>query len=149
MAVRDVALQLLGVSLFLFPLAAIQWDFTGRNANRRAFPSQPGGHRWRLELYSNHADIEKAMNDVANVPFAFKRVKSARGELGERHPERAWSLPRIELDLDVVDPFAEETLVGLFGSDYSVRFVSGDEAVIDPEHANRIRLRAIRHEPKR
>lgn len=142
---RNVLLQLLAVAMVLLPLAAVQWDLTGRRPGRRLASTESVGHRWRLELYSNHSDIEDAMNNVADIPFAFKRVRSARGELAERHPERAWSLPRIELEVDVADPFSEEVLVGLFGPSHSVRFVSGSEAVIDPDRAGRIRVRAIQH----
>ncbi len=142
---RGVLLQILGVILVLLPLAAIQWDLTGRRATRRSSAVDSQRHRWRLELYSNHADIEQAMNSVADIPFAFKRVRSARGELAQQHPERAWSLPRIELEVDVEDPFSTDALVGLFGPEHSVRFVSGNEAVVDPEQAGRIRIKAIRH----
>ncbi len=142
---RGVLLQIVGVALMLLPLAAIQWNLTGDRATRRSSGAEQSGQRWRLELYSNHADIEQAMNGVADIPFAFKRVRSARGELASQHPERAWSLPRIELEVDVEDPFSAEALVGLFGPEHSVRFVSGNEAVVDPRHAGRIRIKAIQH----
>ncbi len=146
---RNALLQVLGVVLMLLPLAAIQWDLTGKRSGRRSSTLEGQGHRWRLELYSNHSDIEQAMNGVADIPFAFKRVRSARGELASQHPERAWSLPRIELEVDVEDPFSADALIGLFGPEHSVRFVSGNEAVIDPENAGRIRVKAIRHRQRK
>ena len=139
---RETLTQLLGLLFLVLPLAAIQWNL-GRSRRRGAGPNPGGQRRWRLEIYSSHAIVDNVLVDAADIPFAVKRVQSARGELAQTAGANAWTLPRLELEIDVEDPFAAEIVSGLFGSDHYVRFVSGNEAVIDLPDNPRLRLRAL------
>lgn len=139
---RDTSMQLLGLLVLVLPLVAIQWNVTGR---RRRVPllSPRGQARWRLEIYSNSDDVDGVLVDRADIPFPVKQVRSARGELARTATVNAWSLPRIELEIDVDDPYTEEVVTGLFGPEHHVRFVSGNEAMVDVAGPLRLRLRAL------
>lgn len=141
---RDTSMQLLGLIFLVLPLVAIQWNLAGR---RRRVPllSPRGQTRWRLEIYSNSADVDGVLVERADIPFPVKQVRSARGELAKTATANAWSLPRLELEIDVDDPFTEEVVTGLFGPEHYVRFVSGNEAMIDVVGPVRLRLRALPH----
>lgn len=139
---HDSSMQLLGLLTLVLPLVAIQWNLTGRR--RRAPLLSPRAQaRWRLEIYSNSDDLDGVLVDRADIPFPVKQVRSARGELAKTATANAWSLPRLELDLDVDDPYTEEVVTGLFGPEHHVRFVSGNEAMIDVPGPVRLRLRAL------
>jgi len=139
---RETLTQLLGLLLLVLPLAAIQWNL-GRSRRGGAGLNPGRQPRWRLEIYSSHANVENVLVDRADIPFAVKRVQSARGRLAETAGANAWKLPRLELEVDVEDPFADEIVSGLFGSDHFVRFVSGNEAMIDLPDNPRLRVRAL------
>ncbi len=140
---RDTLMQLLGLILLVLPLVAIQWNLSGRRDRRVPLlsPRQPA--RWRLEIYSNADDVQHALVDRADIPFPVKQVRSARGELAQTAGPNAWALPRLELEVDVDDPYTVEVVTGLFGPDHFVRFVSGNEAVIDVPGPARLRVRAL------
>lgn len=146
MDIRTVLLELLALAVVLLPLVAIKWNLSGgpraRRQSRVLAPENPR-LRWRLEIYSTDADVLSALVDPADVPFPVKRVRTAKADRAEREPETAWALPRVELDVEVNDPLADETLAGLFGQDHRVRFVTGNEAVIDTR-SRRLRVRALR-----
>lgn len=135
--------QMLGILIFVVPLVAIQWNLAGNRKNRVPGFLDAKTHRWRLELYSNDADIAEHLADRADIPFPIKEVKSARGRLAERPGSNVWALPRIEFDVDVDDPLTDDALSGLFGPDHQVRFVTGNEAVVDARGNRRVRLRAL------
>lgn len=139
---RETSMQLLGLLFLVLPLAAIQWNLGGsRRRSGAADPSEQ--RRWRLEIYSNKADIGNVLADRADIPFPVKQVQSARGQLALTAGANAWTLPRLELEIDVEDPFTDEIVSGLFGPDHHVRFVSGNEAMLDvPDHP-RLRVRAL------
>ena len=140
---RETLVQLIGLLFLLLPLAAVQWNLAGRRRERTPLLSPKKQKRWRLEIYSNRDDAETALVDRADIPFPIKQVRSARGELAQSAGANAWSLPRLELELDVDDPFTDEVMSGLFGSDHLVRFVSGNEAVVDAGVRSRLRIRAL------
>lgn len=140
----DYVVQLAGVLVLLLPLIAIQWNLAGnrhRNQRRLVLPKEQ--QRWRLELYSNDEGAEAAIVDRADIPFPVKHVQSAKGALAKQKNVNAWALPRIELEVNVEDPFADEVLSGLFGIEHHVRFVTGNEAMIDARGDRRVRLRAV------
>lgn len=139
---RDTLMQLLGLVFLVLPLVAIQWNLTGR---RRRVPllSPRQQARWRLEIYSNSDGVDEALVDRADIPFPVKQVRSARGELAQTAGTNAWSLPRLELEIDVDDPYTDEVVTGLFGPEHQVRFVSGHEAMIDVPGPVRLRIRAL------
>lgn len=139
----DVAIQLLALAVLVLPLVAVQWNLAGNKRRRRRVVVPPSQRRWRLEIYSNHEEAERALVDRADIPFPVKQVQSAKGELAKTARNRAWALPRLELEVDVDDPFTDGALSGLFGVDHHVRFVSGDEAVLDAGDGIRVRVRAI------
>ncbi len=141
---RDISTQLVGLLILVIPLLAIQWNLAGV-AKRRPTILAPGtaDSRWRLEIYSNQDDVLTALADPADVPFPVKRVRSAKAAQASFSPEKAWTLPRVELDVEVSDPFADDSLSGLLGVDHRVRFVTGNEAVIDAR-LRRLRIRAFR-----
>ena len=99
--------------------------------------------KWRLELYANDELDDDAIVDRADIPFPIKQVRSAKGELALRRAENVWALPRIEFEVDVDDPFTDDVLSGLFGIGHHVRFVTGNEAVVDTRHRQRIRIKAL------
>jgi hypothetical protein len=136
--------QLIGLLVMVLPLVAIQWNLAGdgRRRSKLLTPQNPRS-RWRLEIYSNADDISSAMVELADVPFPVKRVRSLKAAQAQQEPEEAWALPRIELDVDVADPFADEALAGLLGAGHRLRFVTGNEAVIDTR-PGRLRIRALR-----
>lgn len=140
--VRDISMQLLGLLFLVLPLAAIQWNLT-RRSRRVPLLSPRGQARWRLEIYSNSDDVDHVLVDRADIPFPVKQVRSARGELAKTAMGNAWSLPSLELEIDVDDPYTEEVVTGLFGPEHNVRFVSGNEAMIDVAGPVRLRLRAL------
>lgn len=140
-------IQVTGLLVLVAPLVVIQWDLDNTGGGSGSGP-RPGPRRrrhqwpWRLELYSNHDDITPALIDEADVPFPARRVRSSKAEQARFSPSTAWARPRVELDVDVVDPFSDEVLHGLLGHGNRVRFVSGNEAVVDTSHG-RIRIRAV------
>lgn len=139
---RDPSMQVLGLLFLVLPLVAIQWNLSGR---RRRMPllSPRQQARWRLEIYSNADDVDATLVDRADIPFPVKQVRSARGELAQVGGVNAWTLPRIELEIDVDDPYTDDVVTGLFGPDHHVRFVSGNEAMVDVGGSIRLRLRAL------
>ncbi len=139
---RETLVQLLGLLFLVLPLIAIQWNLSGKR--RRVPLLQPRRQaRWRLEIYSNGDDVEQALVDRSDIPFPVKQVRSARGQLAQSAGANAWSLPRLELEIDVDDPYTDEVVTGLFGPEHHVRFVSGNEAMIDVPGSARLRIRAL------
>lgn len=140
----DWLIQLSGLAVLVLPLVAIQWNLAGnrRRAPRRLL-SPKEQQRWRLEIYSNQNEAEDSLVDLSDIPFPVKWVRSAKGELARKGGRNVWSLPRLELEVSVADPFTDEALSGLFGVDHYVRFVSGNEAVIDTRNDCRLRVRAL------
>jgi hypothetical protein len=142
--VRQILVELLGVLALMMPVIAVKWNLAGQTRKRSSLLAPESTRmRWRLEIYSNDDDALSALVDPADVPFPVKRVRSAKADLAAMEPERAWTLPRIELDVEVADPLADESLAGLFGADHRVRFVTGNEAVVDTR-TKRLRVRAFR-----
>ncbi len=140
---REILVQIMGLVFLIIPIVAIQWNLAGGKRKRSligAFAKQP---RWRLEIYSNSAGAENALVDTADIPFPVKQVRSARGELAQSGTASVWALPQMELEVDVEDPFAAEVMEGMFGVDHRVRFVTGNEAVVDTASNQRLRLRAL------
>ncbi len=139
----DVVLQLTGLAVLIVPLLAIQWNLAGRPGRRSRLAPPREQQRWRLELYANSPGAERAVVDRADIPFPVKQVRSARGELARSDPSRAWALPQLEIEVVVDDPFTDDVLSGLFGVEHQVRFVTGNEAVIDARGGRRVRVRAL------
>lgn len=139
----DYVLQLAGLAVLIVPLLAIQWNLAGQPGRRARLAPRREQQRWRLELYANSPGAERAVVDRSDVPFPVKQVRSARGELARSDPSRAWALPQLELEVVVDDPFTEDVLSGLFGVEHQVRFVTGNEAVIDARGGRRVRVRAL------
>ncbi len=141
---RQVLVELLGLGLLVMPVMAIKWNLAGQ-VRRRSSLLAPENHRlrWRLEIYSNDEDVVSVLVDPADVPFPVKRVRSIKAERANLEPDAAWTLPRIELDVEVSDPLTDDSLTGLLGTDHRVRFVTGNEAVVDT-HSQRLRIRAFR-----
>ncbi|MDH3293395.1 MAG: hypothetical protein OER95_03630 [Acidimicrobiia bacterium] len=139
---RETQTQLVGLLFLVLPLIAIQWNL-GRSRGRAPLISPRGHRRWRLEFYSNQANVGDVLIDRADIPFPIKQVQSARGQLAQTAAANAWTLPRLELEIDVDDPFTDEVVSGLFGPDHFVRFVSGNEALIDLPTIPRLRVRAL------
>lgn len=140
---REALIQFLGVVLLLVPLAAVRWHLAGRL--RRAptlLAPVDMGSRWRLEIYSVQDDVDAVLADPVDVPFPVKRVRSIKVEQPSVRPELVWTLPRVELDVEIDDPFTDAALSGLLGVGYRVRFVTGNEAVIDTR-LRRLRLRRV------
>lgn len=140
---REPVLQILGLLFLVVPLLAVQWNMAGRRKSRSRLFRPRTRSRWRLEIYSNSDNVARALADRADIPFPVKQVRSARGQLAQRIGGGAWSLPRLEFEIDVEDPFAPEVLTGLLGPDHQVRFVSGNEALVDARGASRLRLRVL------
>jgi len=139
---RETLQQLLSLVFLVLPLAAIQWNLAGRR--RRSSLFQPAKQpRWRLEIYSSADNVHDALVDRADIPFPVKQVRSARGELAQTTGVNAWSLPRLELEIDVEDPYTDDVVRGLFGPEHHVRFVSGNEAMIDVRGPARLRIKAL------
>jgi hypothetical protein len=143
-------IQLTALAVLVIPLVAIQWDVLGKPKRRAGLLSRLGDvvapkeqQRWRLEIYSNDDDVEGAVVDRDDIPFPVKQVQSARGELARKEAMRSWSLPQVELEVVVDDPFTDEVLTGLFGVDHNVRFITGNEAMIDARGDRRLRVRAL------
>ena len=141
----EVLRQLTGLAILVLPLIAIQWNLAGNKTRRRRFVTPREQQRWRLEIYSNQQGAEQSVVDRADIPFPVKQVRSARGELARSGQARSWALPLLELEIDVDDPFTDDVLCGLFGVEHHVRFVTGNEAVIDARGDRRIRVRALPH----
>lgn len=141
----EVLRQLTGLVILVLPLIAIQWNLAGNRTRRRRLVSPREQQRWRLEIYSNQEGAERSVVDRADIPFPVKQVRSARGELARSGQVRSWALPVLELEVDVDDPFTDDVLCGLFGVEHHVRFVTGNEAVIDTRGDRRIRVRALPH----
>ena len=140
----DFAIQMTGLLVLVLPLIAVQWNLAGNRKSRRPWLISPKEQqRWRLEIYSDQAGIEGVLVDRADIPFPVKQVRSAKGELARNLSSNAWALPRLELEVDVDDPFTDDVLSGLFGVEHHVRFVTGNEAVIDARGARRVRIRAL------
>lgn len=141
---RDALVQVLGLVFLIVPLIAVQWNLAGnkRRGSSRFLPGRDR-HRWRLEIYSSTDDVEGALVDRADIPFPVKQVTSARGRLAQRPGANAWALPRLELDVDIDDPFTDEALAGLFGADHQLRYVTGNDAVLDTANRTRVRVRAL------
>jgi len=140
----NFAIQMIGLLVLVLPLAAVQWNMTGnssRRPRRLLWPREQ--QRWRLEIYSNQDDVEAAIVDRVDIPFPVKQVRSAKGDLARQPSSNAWALPRVELEVDVEDPFTDDVLSGLFGVEHHVRFVTGNEAVLDARGRRRIRIRAL------
>ncbi len=141
---RDVLVQILGLAFLVLPLVAVQWNLAGNKRRRPSrFFAPKGSQRWRLEIYSNQDQVERALVDRSDIPFPVKEVKSARGRLAQTPGSNAWALPRLELEVDVDDPFADEVLAGLFGVEHEVRYITGNEAVLDAAGDTRLRIRAL------
>lgn len=139
----EVVLQLAGLAVLVIPLAAIRWDLTGPLRRRPGRLMPRDQQRWRLEIYANRPGAADAVVDRADIPFPVKQVRSARGQLATTGTERAWALPQIELEVVVDDPFTEDVLSGLFGVEHQVRFVTGNEAVIQARGDRQVRVRAL------
>lgn len=140
----DLSTQIIGLVFLVLPLLAIQWNLAGANARRSSLLApEKRSSRWRLEIYSNREQVLALLANPNDIPFPVKRVRSAKAAQASFAPETAWALPRVELDVDVADPFAAETLGGLLGGEHRVRFVTGNEAVIDTQQT-RLRIKAFR-----
>ena len=139
---RETLLQLVGLVFLVLPLVAIQWNL-GRRRGRVRLAGPRRHARWRLEIYSNSDGAQDALIDRADIPFPVKQVRSARGQLAQTATDNVWSLPRLELEIDVEDPYTHDVVTGLFGPDHRVRFVSGNEAMIDVPGPARLRVRAL------
>ncbi len=140
----DYLIQLTGLAVLVLPLIAVQWNLAGRSGGRGwRLVSPKEQQRWRLEIYSNQDGAEDAIVDRADIPFPVKQVRSAKGELAQKADNKAWALPQLELEVVVDDPFTEDVLSGLFGVEHHVRFVTGNEAVLDAKGDKRVRIRAL------
>ncbi len=140
----EYVLKVVSLLVLVVPLVAVQWNLAGTTRRRPHGPVSPREQlRWRLEIYSNQDDAAGILVDWADIPFPIKRVRSARGELARAAQIDAWALPRLELEIDVDDPFTDDVLSGVFGVEHHVRFVTGNEAVIDARGDVRIRVRAL------
>ncbi|MCP4226300.1 MAG: hypothetical protein GY773_23435 [Actinomycetia bacterium] len=136
--------QMLGLALLVVPLAAIRWNLAGVARKRPTLLAPEATRsRWRLEIYSSQEDIEVVLCDPVDVPFPVKRVRSTKAAKATTSPEVAWTLPLVELDIEVDDPFSNASITGLVGVEHRVRFVTGNEAVIDIG-TRRLRIRRIR-----
>ncbi|MEM7337566.1 MAG: hypothetical protein AAF467_02895 [Actinomycetota bacterium] len=139
--------QLLGLFFIVMPLVAIRWNLAGKAKRRKDRPNllapEGGGNRWRLEVYSNADDVKPAFVRPADVPFPVKTVESAKAAQARFAPDKAWTLPRMELDVEVADPFTTEVFAGLLGHEHNVRLVTGNEAVVDASSL-RLRIRRFR-----
>ena len=141
---RDTLVQIAGLLVLVLPLIAVQWNLAGnRRRKQPRLVSPKEQQRWRLEIYSNHDGAEKAIVDRADIPFPVKHVRSAKGELAQHDHANTWALPRVELEVNVDDPFTDDVLSGLFGVEHNVRFVTGNEATIDARGQQRVRVRAV------
>lgn len=141
---REILVQIMGLIFLMIPIVAIQWNLAGSRKKRSLIGAFANRDRWRLEIYSNSDGAENALVDTADIPFPVKQVRSARGELAQSGKVAVWALPQIELEVDVEDPFAAEVMEGMFGVEHVVRFVTGNEAVVDTTEHKRIRIRALR-----
>ena len=141
----DFVIQITGLLFLVMPLMAVQWNIAGNapDKGRRLLLRPKEQQRWRLEIYSNQGQAEDVIVDRADIPFPVKQVRSAKGELAQRDDANAWALPQVELEVVVDDPFTEDVLSGLFGVEHHVRFVSGNEAVLDARGDRRVRIRAL------
>lgn len=140
----DYLIQLTGLLVLVLPLIAVQWNLAGGSGRRqRRLVSPKEQQRWRLEIYSNQDGAEESIVDRADIPFPVKQVRSAKGELAQKSEEKAWALPQLELEVVVDDPFTDDVLSGLFGVEHQVRFVTGNEAVLDARGDKRVRIRAL------
>lgn len=138
----DLGKQLLGLLVLVLPLVAVQWNL-GRTRRRVPLVNPKKQQRWRLEIYSSQPTLADILADRADIPFPIKQVQSARGQLAETAGANAWTLPRLELEVDVEDPFTDDVVTGLFGPNHHVRYVSGNEAMIDLPTSPRLRVRAL------
>jgi hypothetical protein len=141
---REIATRLIGLVVLVVPLVAIRWNLAG-TVRRRSSLLAPdrAAKRWRLEIYSLADDVTRALADPAEVPFPVKRVRSAKAVQSTTRLDEAWTLPRVELDVEVSEPFADHSLNGLLGTGYEIRFVTGNEAVVDAG-TTRLRIQAFR-----
>lgn len=139
----DYILQLAGLAVLVVPLIAIRWNLAGGSRRRQRLLRPREQQRWRLEIYGNESGADRTVVDRADIPFPVKQVRSARGELGRTDPTRAWALPQLELEVVVDDPFTDDVLSGLFGVEHQVRFVTGNEAVVEVQGDRQVRVRAL------
>lgn len=140
----DFLIQLAGLLVLVLPLIAVQWNLAGnRRRKKRRLLGPKEQQRWRLEIYSNEDGAEDVIVDRADIPFPVKHVRSAKGELAQQENANTWALPRVELEVNVDDPFTDDVLSGLFGVEHHVRFVTGNEAMIDARGQQRVRIRAV------
>lgn len=142
----DFIIQITGLLFLVVPLIAVQWNIvgSGKKPTRRLLRPKEQ-QRWRLEIYSNQDQAEDTIVDRADIPFPVKQVRSAKGELAQQSDggTNAWALPQVELEVVVDDPFTDDVLSGLFGVEHQVRFVTGNEAVLDAKGDKRVRVRAL------
>ncbi len=143
-------IQLTALTVLVLPLVAVQWNLLGTTKRRHGLAARLGDlisprqqQRWRLEIYSNDEGADAAVVNRDDIPFPVKQVQSARGELARNHQDKAWALPRMELEVVVDDPFTDDVLAGLFGVEHQVRFITGNEAMIDGRGDRRLRVRAL------
>lgn len=141
---REISTQVLGLAFLIVPLVAIRWNLAGVQRPRsNILAPEAAGARWRLEIYSVGDNVLSALTDPADMPFPVKRVRSAKAAQAASSPDAAWTLPRVELDVEVDDPFADDSIAGLLRVEHRVLFVTGNEAVVDTD-AERLRIRRIR-----
>lgn len=140
----DWLIQITGLVFLVIPLIAVQWNVlgSGKKGKRRLIRPKEQ-QRWRLEIYSNQQHAEETIADRADIPFPVKQVRSAKGDLAQKADINVWALPQVELEVVVDDPFTDDVLSGLFGMEHQVRFVSGNEAVLDARGDKRVRVRAL------
>ena len=111
---RDILVQVIGLVFLIIPIIAIQWNLAGSQNKRGLFGLLRNQPQWRLEIYSNSVGAASSLVDTADIPFPVKQVRSARGELAQTGNASVWSLPQVELEVDVEDPFATEVMEGMF-----------------------------------
>ena len=139
---REISTQVLGLVFLIVPLVAIRWNLAGvRLKGSAILAPEVAGARWRLEIYSVGNDAASALTDPADMPFPVKRVRSSRAEQAKFSSDAAWMLPQVELDVEVADPFDDDSIAGLLGVEHRVLFVTGNEAVV---HTDSEQLRILR-----
>lgn len=99
--------------------------------------------RWRLEIYSMEDHAVEALRIAESSSLAVSIVGSGNDDHSAVPSDLRWTEPRLELDVDVMDPFTDESLTSLLGPDHRLLFVTGHEAVVD-KGSTRLRIRRFR-----
>lgn len=140
---RLITVHLIG-SIMLQPAMARPWTRNGRRGRLlNPVVRSSNAPRWRLEIYSMDENAAALLNLSEGVSVPPRVAPFTNGYSEPESSATRWTRPRLELDVDMMDPFTDESLTKLLGPGHRVRFVTGNEAVVDTA-STRLRIRRFR-----